>query len=803
VQLNKGGRHSRGYSGRIGDAGGRATDRLWLAYLGIGLTVSLLFIIAPTGPHLKWLTGPVTLSSAAAVIVGVRRHRPQNTRGWLMAATALSLIFSADVVYRIYGLVSGAAPFPSVADPVFLGGYLLFAAALVELARDRGAGRGTLIDAAITALPATAVLSVFVFIPLAMDAARGVGTVTALAYPTASLVLMAGALRLVFGSARRSTSTRLLLAGMAAWLVSDGYFAVASLKGTSHLSSLDDVGWIIASLLVGSAGLHPSMTAARRHRAQHSVLPAGRLIWLVGACLGCPVAAVVWDPQPRWVLNVASVAVVLLTAMRAAGPLHHLVRRAGRDDLTGLANRASLLEEVSDALASLPADGGRLAVLFCDLDHFKLVNDSFGHDVGDRLLIEIARRLRAAVREEDMVARLGGDEFVVVLAVPDELTADQLAERLAEALTEPLELPDGTELFPSMSIGVRTTDDVAIRPEDLLRDADTAMYQAKSAGRRRAERFDDRYRAEALETLRLEADLRHGITSGELFCVYQPEIDLITGSLFGFEALVRWRHPTEGVITPDRFVPLAETSGVVGDLFAAVLEEVLTHQERWEKALGWRPTVGVNLSPVQLADPNVVASVLGALDAHGAPADSLLVEVTETGLGDPDSVTKTLGELRRRGVRIAVDDFGTGYSSLARISQHPWDALKIDGSFVSRVDQDDDMRALVAATIAMAHALGMLAIAEGVETEEQLAVLRAMGCDIAQGYLLARPLDVDAALDHAGDLRCRPPASPISGRAVVPGAPVPSASATIARTRTAPATVAPATSEEDATLGSR
>ncbi|MEX2621369.1 MAG: EAL domain-containing protein [Egibacteraceae bacterium] len=427
-----------------------------------------------------------------------------------------------------------------------------------------------------------------------------------------------------------------------------------------------------------------------------------------------------------------------------------LQRQAHHDALTGLPNRVALsvrLEQVLDR-SQQPATG--VVLLVCDLDGFKVINDGLGHQAGDEVLVEVARRLQAGVRPSDVVARLGGDEFVILAESADPQTVTALTDRILRIVAEPITLEAGQQVSLGVSIGVAT----AAPHHDahtLLRDGDVALYRAKDRGRGRAEHFDEELRVQALERLSLPQELRVGLERGELFCLYQPEIEIGTGKLFGFEALVRWHHPTRGLLPPDRFIPLTEVAGLAGALFTYVLDQSLQAQQRWATNLGFHPAVCVNLSPRQLYDPSLPEHVATALTRTGVPADLLWLEVTEVAMVD-DAAYATLDALHDLGVHLAIDDFGTGWSSMGRLSESPWDLLKIDRTFIAKLTVDPRAEHLVRAMISMAHALGIRTVAEGVETAEQLQIVTAMGCDIAQGYLFARPLaSLRAIRDLAAD----------------------------------------------------
>jgi diguanylate cyclase (GGDEF)-like protein/PAS domain S-box-containing protein len=454
------------------------------------------------------------------------------------------------------------------------------------------------------------------------------------------------------------------------------------------------------------------------------------------------------DGTPRSVLAVNTDVTERRTT--EAELLRELETRATHDELTGLPNRALLGVRLEEALERRQGHDGGVTLLLCDLDDFKIVNDALGHPAGDQVLAEVARRLRDSVRDRDLVARLGGDEFAILLEEADEETVQALTDRLLEIVPRPVVLDTGQPVEVGLSIGV--ADSGPLHDEQsLLRDADATLYHAKHRGKLRAERFDDQLRLEVLERLALPQQLRAGLADDELFCLHQPEIDLTTGRLFAFESLVRWQHPERGLLGPARFVPLAEAAGLSGELFTRVLEDTLAAQQRWATRLGFRPATSVNLSARQLDDESLPGNVAMALTRTDTPADLLWLEVTETALAGAGSFP-ILNALRDLGVHIVIDDFGTGWSSLARLSEFQFDMLKIDRSFTSRLAPGNRTEHMVRATVVMAHALGMLTVAEGVETPEQLDILTAMGCDIAQGYLFARPVEArDALTDIAAD----------------------------------------------------
>ena len=427
-----------------------------------------------------------------------------------------------------------------------------------------------------------------------------------------------------------------------------------------------------------------------------------------------------------------------------------LEHQATHDPLTGLPNRALLLDRLEVSLARAERFGTAVAVLFLDLDHFKVVNDSLGHTRGDELLIAAADRLKEALRQGgDTVARFGGDEFVIL---SEDLTgvgdAERIAQRVGQLLAEPFHLGED-EVFVTASTGIA----YALAPadaSDLLRDADAAMYQAKEHGRDRYEVFDRKMRAEAVDRLSIETSLRKAIERRELRIHYQPKIDLRTGAIIGAEALLRWEHPDRGLLLPGEFIRVAEESGLIVPIGRWVLDQAVRQAQRWQAEIpGLEPHyICVNLSRRQLGDPHLVDDVASVLADTGIDPGLIDLEITESVLmDDVELAHRALTSLHELGVKLVVDDFGTGYSSLSYLQRFPVDLLKIDRSFVAGLGINKGDTAIVTAVLSLAHALGMAAIAEGVETAEQLAELRRLGCDMAQGFYLARPQPAQAVAD--------------------------------------------------------
>jgi diguanylate cyclase (GGDEF)-like protein len=436
-----------------------------------------------------------------------------------------------------------------------------------------------------------------------------------------------------------------------------------------------------------------------------------------------------------------------LLASRAAEMA--LRKHALYDPLTGLANRALFMDCLGRALVAehrRPAQP--FAVLFLDLDRFKTVNDSLGHIVGDQLLVGIARRLEACLRPGDTIARLGGDEFTILLADLDDISdATRVAERIRQELIAPFTL-DGHQVVTNTSIGIVLSTGTYTRPEDVLRDADTALYRAKAHGKGRYEVFDRAIHANAVRLLHLEADLRHAIERRELVLHYQPVVGLANGAIEAVEALVRWQHPQRGLISPQEFIPLAEETGLIVRLGEWVLGAACAQMSAWHTA-GLPLRVAVNVSTQQLKRNDMPARVARILRETGLDPRYLELELTESSVMDnPEAIIATLEELKAMGIQLSIDDFGTGYSSLSYLKRLPITTVKIDRSFVQDVTRDPNDAAITAAIRAMAHSLNLRVIAEGVETEEQLAFVCGQHCDSAQGYLFSRPAAPEVLLPY-------------------------------------------------------
>jgi diguanylate cyclase (GGDEF)-like protein len=413
-----------------------------------------------------------------------------------------------------------------------------------------------------------------------------------------------------------------------------------------------------------------------------------------------------------------------------------LAHQAMHDALTGLPNRALFYDRLGQALNRVGRQGSAVAVLFLDLDRFKLINDSLGHGAGDKLLVSVAERLAGVLRAGDTAARFGGDEFVILCEdVSGERQAIAIAERIAAELDAPFVI-DSDEVFAHTSVGIALATEPGARPEALIRDADAAMYRAKERGGGVYEVFDDAMRERAVRRMATENALHRALDRGEFVMHYQPIVHMATGALYGVEALARWQHPDRGLVMPGEFIEAAEETGLIIALGAWAFEAACRQSAIW----GSDVMMSVNLSARQCTHPDLVATFGKILARTRADPAAVSLEITETALmEDIELSTATLSALKELGLRLALDDFGTGYSSLRALQHFPVDVVKIDRSFIEPIERDPQEAAIVAAVISLSHALGLRTVAEGIETIAQVDRLRALGCDLAQGFYFAKP----------------------------------------------------------------
>ena len=700
--------------------------------------------------------------AAVAVLAGIAIHRPHNRWPWLLLAAGLALTAVGDWTWVVLDRVYGIQPFPSVADAFYLGGMGLIAAAVVWMVRGRipGGDRAGVLDALIVAVGVGLVSWTFLMAPVVDDPSAAAAEIAvALAYPMLDILLLGVLVRVLLAPGRREVSLTLIIGALAAFLASDFPYALIALSDGYTTGHVVDAGWLIGAVLWGTAALDPSMTRVAEPVEVTEVRLSGwRIALLAVASLMAPAVLVIqWMSGSEIhvpVIAAGCVVLFLLVIARLAGVVtdlrstlrqrqrleEELEHRAHHDPLTGLANRSLFSSRLEHALAQRDE---RVAALFLDLDDFKTINDNHGHHAGDEMLIAVADALRRSVRAGDTVARLGGDEFAILVERgATEADARALAERLLEAVRAPVSIAGQTR-STGASIGISLGTSGADTGETLMREADIAMYVAKGEGKGGLSVFDRRRHAPVVRRIGLREDLELAIPQRQFELHYQPIVDVDTGDLAGVEALVRWRHPERGLLSPDEFIPVAESTGSIVALGRWILEEACRQAVAWSRVgqpLADGRLMSVNLSTVQLTHPGFVAFAADAVQRSGLPPSQLLVEVTESASPDEEVATAALIELHALGVRLAIDDFGTGFASMGRLPSTPFEFIKIDQNLVAQIATDARAEAVVTGVTDIARRLGASCIAEGVEDAEQLALLRQMGCHLAQGFLFAPAL---------------------------------------------------------------
>jgi diguanylate cyclase (GGDEF)-like protein len=728
---------------------------LWARFALLGVLATGAYLALPATAQTV-VYSAVGVACFAAILLGLHLHRPTRPAPWLLIATGILLWVLGDLAYSGYELALGEAPFPSLADALYLAGYpALVAAVLVVVRRSGVRDTAAWQDAGIWVLGVVLLSWEWLLEPHLVAADEPLlARAVAVAFPAGDLLLLLLLLRLVGVRTRGPRVYAALAAALSVYLVSDVVYGVQELAGTYESGSAVDLGWLLAYVGIGAIALHPRMVDLTEP-LQHEPRGSGRLRLLTLACAALlapgllAVQDLVGDQVDALLIAAAAAALFVLVALRGSGLLHDLEvvtaelrgregelhRRATTDGLTGLAHRTVLTERLEH---QVHADG-EFCVALLDLDDFKHVNDTRGHEAGDTLLVAVAERLTATLPEQDLVARLGGDEFAVVSASPPQ----QLVDRLLSCLDRPVEVA-GVELSVAASIGVAASDGAHTTGSDLLRNADIAMYVAKTAGRGRAVVHRPEMSADLLSRLETRRSLAEAVELEQFVPWFQPVVDLATHRLVGFEALVRWARPGLPPLAPGSWMPAAEETGLVVDVDAQVLRAAARQLVSWS---GTVPGAGalalaVNASGRSLREPDVAQRVLTVLREEGLDPHRLVLEVTEGVLID-EAVGARLQRLREAGVRIALDDFGTGWSSLTYLRRFPVDVLKIDRSFVATVADGEGGRAVPAAVLQLAAALRLEVVAEGIETPEQAAALRELGCTTAQGYLLGRPACAD------------------------------------------------------------
>jgi diguanylate cyclase len=743
--------------------------RAWLAFLAAGAVVIALYLLLARGIPRDIVYVVVGLSCVATILAGVQLHRPVRARPWYLMAAGQLLWVCGDIKSGWDSDVAHIEVFPSAADAFYLAAYPFLAAGLLVLIwgrRQRGDISGLLDSAIVTA--GLGILSwVLLARPTIADSGESfLAAVVAVAYPVGDIVLLAVLVRFLTTPGAWTASLWLLLTAAGLQIAADTAASALSLL-TFHGTGMIDILWMASYVVWGASALHPSMYALSKPAPpQAQRFSRARLVALTVAVLVAPgtlaVQQLLGAPLDVWAVVIGSAVMFLLVVARMSVAInqimavsqqreklqHELVHRAAHDSLTGLPNRAQSIRLIQGALSRAQRSGAVVGLLFVDLDGFKAINDSLGHAAGDQVLRTVAARMQALVRAGDVVARLGGDEFVVLLEPLDEqASAVAVADRLVAAVSRPMELAGGRTVGIGASVGVALSQDGLTDAEVLLHESDVAVYRAKSTGRGRTEVFDGDLRRELMDRAELEAGIRAAIASDQLVLHYQPIVSVRTGEVEGYEALVRWNRPGVGMVLPADFIPVAERSDLICELDAWVLQRATRQLAAWNQLQGPNDLImAVNVSGRHIARRRIYEDVTSALHAAGVEARQLTLEITENALLDDPVALTNLQDLRLLGVSISIDDFGTGYNSISRLETLPVDIVKIDGRFLDpAVPSSDKLLRLI---VQAAHAFGLPVVAEGVESGEQLSVLKSLECESAQGYYLGRPAD-PRGLAHA------------------------------------------------------
>lgn len=726
--------------------------RLIRAYLAVSVVAAALAFLFPGSHTVFW--GTLGLTSAAAVGAGVVINQPTRKLPWLLVGLALAAFVSGDIVYDLLTKVFGRDdPFPSLADAFYLATYPLFAGGLLAMSRSRRGERdsGALLDALIVITACALFAWLYLIVPyVRAEDMTLIEKLISVAYPLGDIAILSVLARLLAHGGARNPALKLLVAGAGGLLCADVAYGAIQLNGSWAVGGPTDIGWVMFYICWGAAALHPSMRelttpqAARRRQ-----LTVASLAVLSAMALVAP-ALLVWRSLSGG--NAADMAVISVAAalefMLVLGRLIGMARSQWRDQalhdaLTGLANRALFQDRVDHALSRRKPSPQNVGVLLLDVDDFKYVNDTLGHGAGDELLVELAGRIVGCLDASDTAARLGGDEFGICIesgAEPAYLAL--VAQRLLDAMAEPFRL-EGSDVNVRISIGLTDAGHHPSSAGDMLREADLALYAAKNAGKASFRFFEPCLHQAVVTRLERRAAFEQAIERGELRLHYQPVVTLDEQRLVGAEALVRWEHPTEGLVPPAEFIPLAEESGLIIPMGRWVLEQACADLARWRQEPGRLEQpfrLSVNVSPRQLQSPDFLAVLDAALERHQVPHGALMLEITESLLlQESVDVMVRLDSLRQRGVLLALDDFGTGYSSLSYLNRFPIQVLKIDRSFVNGLDGDGERLSILRAISALAGSLGLKVVAEGIEQESEAVQLLAMGFQYGQGYLFGRP----------------------------------------------------------------
>jgi diguanylate cyclase (GGDEF)-like protein len=722
---------------------------LWAVLLGLpaAFVVSTIPGVRPHEGYSLLLDGVLNnvAYAAAPVICYLRARRATSYRlSWMILTLGLAVYGLGNIYWTIAIRPLDPEPFPSGADACWLAFYpCAFAALMLVLREQTGRMPVSLwLDGIVGGLAVSAIAAAAVVGPIVQSASGSFAALaTTTAYPLLdALLLLVVVTTLSLFHWRPPLGLWALTGGIALFVVADVAYLFATARGTYVSGGIGDGIWVLATILM-------AMAPGRRNRPTGLLLPAWAIFSLPIISALAATGLLVYDHAHQVhpvAIGLAAGTVVLalgrlMLTFREVVALAQSHKLALTDELTGLANRRALYEHATKRLSSIPAPQ-RAALLLMDLDRFKEVNDSLGHHAGDEMLCQVANRLQACVgRDADLLVRLGGDEFAVLMTVVGPDAAEALAARIRAALAPAFTI-DGVTVRVDASIGIALSTPARETLPTLLRQADVAMYHAKTRRMGQSVYSTQNDVLGGQDRLQTLEELRQAIHGDGLVVHYQPKVDARTMAVTGVEALVRWQHPTRGLLYPDSFLPMVEDAGLMRDLTATVLEQSLDQVVAWH-ASGRRISVAVNLSASCLVDIDLPERIELMLTQRALHPSTLELEITEDFLmADRERAREILSRLREQGIKVVVDDFGTGYSSLAYLRELPIDELKLDKCFVTDMADDPSAAAIVRSTIGLAHSLGLRLVAEGVENETTAAVLAQSGCDVAQGFFFARAL---------------------------------------------------------------